>query len=162
MDSKSNQNLEVFGGHFSIDYSDIVANVDTVLMAFENFSWLGIPGVDLLADSWHNSIEHTIEVGFTKTNGQVSIGRGIIGQVIFVLNTNLNRSNNCETLLDVAITKIGAFNAQQDSLQIENEYRSVNLGMSCCGPFINIDENTPFQNLYQSCLLYTSPSPRDS
>jgi len=59
-------------------------------------------------------------------------------------------------LLDVAITKIGSFNANQDSLQIEEEYKTVNIGTSCCEPFINIDDNTPFQNLYQSSNIITT------
>ena len=151
LDSKSGQNLELFGGHFSIDYANIVSNVNNAVMNFESLSWLGNPGVNLLAESWHNATENTIEVGFTKTNGLASIGKGIIGKVTFVLNTaNLNRNNPCETLLDVAITKIGSFNAQQDILPIQNEYRMVNIGTFCCEPFINIDEETPFQNLYQS------------
>ena len=151
MDSKTNQNLSVFAGHFTIDYSGVVNEVGNVVMNFESTSWLGNPGIDLLAESWHNSEHKTIEVGFTKTDGAVSVGKGVIGKANFALNNQNNRLNqNCETLLNVALTKIGTFNAQQDSLQIEEEYQSVNLGESCCEPFINIDENTPFQNLYQS------------
>ena len=51
MESKTGQNLEIFCGHFSIDYPNIVTNADAAIMAFESQSWLGDTNVDLLAKS---------------------------------------------------------------------------------------------------------------
>ena len=157
LDSKLNNNLNVFGGYFSIDISDITANVDTAFMNFETVSWLGILELNLLTISRYNSTENTIEVGFTKTDGTISSGRGIIGKLILGLNpTNINRNSACENLIELSVNEIGSFDRNENPLEIEEEYTAINLGTSCCQPSITINEETPFQNLYQSSGFITT------
>ena len=157
MESKSNTDLEIFGGFFSIDIADIASNVENAFMSFESVSWLGIPNVNLLEKSWYNTTNNTIDVGFTKTNGVTSTGRGIIGKLIIELNTSiLNRQSACENLLDITLHEISSFDENENPLAIENEYLVINLSTPCCQPSITINQSTPFQNLYKSSGTITT------
>ena len=159
LERKSGADIELLGGHFTIDYSQFGANISNAAMNFKANSWLGNLNINLYEKSWHEPNNNVIHVGFTKTNGNNSIGKGVIGAVTFQLNTaNLNRQDPCSTLFDVEINKICSYNDNTDLLPTENEYRTVNLGTPCCEPFININEHTAFQNLFKSSGTITTDS----
>ena len=158
LDSNSNTDLTVFGGFFTIDISPVSQNVNNAFMNFETISWLGVQNVDLLIESWYNESANRVEVGFTKTNGIVSTGRGLIGQLIIDLEfSNFKHSNSCENFIEFEVHEIGSFNENEDYLEIENENLIINLDSSCCEPSITIDDDTPFRNIYKSSgTIYTN------
>jgi len=141
--------LTLQGGHFTVDYSDVEGNFSNVVLNFEPISWLGIPNVDLWYESNHFSAEKKIEVGFTKTNNVDSEGSGVIGQMILVYdNSSAKRANNISYNFEV--NTIGVHQNNGNFIPIEDQQLEIIIESNICHSNLIIDEDAPFQNVYQS------------
>jgi len=150
LERREGGDLTVQGGHFTVDYSDVKGNFDFVGLNFFPITWLGVPDNDLWFETTHFPNEKKIEVGFTKTNNIDSEGSGIIGQLILEYdNSAAKRGGTSNTSYQFEVNTIGIHQNNGNFIPIENQLLQVNLN-STCQPNWTIDEDTPFQNLYQS------------
>lgn len=146
LEHKDGINIEMFGGFFTILYLN--QEVSSANVVFSS-SWLGSPNGNLNMDFKDFPSQQKVEVGFSRTNGTNATGSGIIGQVTFSINGNFKRGNNSEILNFNAIT-IGAHNNVGEPIAISDQHKSINVGTADCESWLNINQSTPFQNLYQS------------
>jgi len=147
LERREGEDLTLQGGYFTVDYSDIEGDFSYVDLAFLPISWLGTPNNNLWYESTHFPTEKKIEVGFTKTNNFDSEGSGIIGQLILEYDTGIAKRANVSYNFEV--NTIGVHQNNGNFIPIEDQLLQINLN-STCQPNWSIDEETPFQNLYQS------------
>lgn len=150
LERRTNADLSVRGGYFTIDYSDIEGAIDYVTLGLSNDSWLGIRDEDLFFEIEELPVEKKIEVGFTKSNNVNSEGRGVIGQLIVAFENNGSRLSKKTNMYEFRVNTIGIHNSQELTL-IEDQTLQVNIDISNnCQTNWTIGENTPFQNQYKS------------
>jgi len=147
LESKNGSNLNLQGGYFTIDYNNANTNINSAAMLYTN-SWLGSPGINMLGSYSNFPQYQQIEIGFSKTNGTNSNGKGIIGQITFQLGNNAARSAN--GLLDFEVKEIGVHNSQGTIQPIEEQFLQVGLSESNCQTNWTITEDSPFYNVYKS------------
>jgi len=147
LERRAGGNLDIRGGHFTIDYSHIEENVNYANLVLYDESWLGESGEDLFYEIRDLPDDKKIEIGFTKNNVN-STGRGIIGDLIISFQSNSKRSMKTSTMHEVRVTGIGVQNGTNYT-QIENEVCLVNMNEDNCQTDWYISENTPFQNIYE-------------
>jgi len=158
LESIDGNDLNLFGGYFTIDYENVNANITNAVMTFYN-SWLGFPDIDLMGDYKNFPGDEKIEIAFSKTNGVASVGNGVIGQLAFQIdNSNFNINPNNPLVVDFEVNRIGAHDEQGNLLPIEDRQYFVNIGNTTCPTNLTIDEVTPFQNLYKSGNTITTDS----
>ena len=150
LESINGNDLNLFGGYFTIDYNNVNAHITDADVVFYN-SWLGIPNNNLMWDYRNFPNSKKIEIAFSKTNGVASLGSGVIGQVAFQIDHSMfNLNPNNPLIVNFAVNQIGAHDTEGNLLPIEDQQYAVNIGNSTCPNNLTIDENTPFQNLYKS------------
>lgn len=149
LESIEGNDLNLFGGYFTIDYDNTNANIMDANMSFSN-SWLGDPNNNLMGDYKNFPNNKKIEIAFSKINGLASLGNGVIGYVTFQLENNFNPNPNNPLILNFAVNQIGAHDAEGNLLPIEDRQCAVNIGNITCPNNLTINELTPFQNLYIS------------
>ena len=158
LESKDGNDLNLFGGYFTIDYHNVNAHITDADIVFYN-SWLGIPNNNLMWDYRNFPNSKKIEIAFSKTNGVASLGSGVIGQVAFQIDHstfNLNPTN--PLIVNFAVNQIGAHDTEGNLLPIEDQQYAVNIGNNTCTNNLTVDENSPFQNLYKSGNSITTDS----
>jgi len=89
-----------------------------------------------------------IEIGFSKTDGTNSTGKGVIGQLTFVLDNIASRTAN--DLLAFEVIEIGVHDMQGNIQPIEEQMLQVGINESNCEPGWTITEDSPFYNVYKS------------
>jgi len=147
LESKNGNNISLQGGYFTIDYDNVSTNITNAAMNFSN-SWLGSPNINMVASFSNFPNFQQIEIGFSKTDGTNSTGKGVIGQLTFVLDNNAARSEN--DLLAFEVIEIGVHDSQGNIQPIEHQYLQVGLSESNCEPNWTITEDSPFYNVYKS------------
>jgi len=147
LESRTGGDLVIQGGHFTIDYSYIEANFSIVLFNFSPISWLGIPNNNLWFSSQYIPLEKKIEVGFSKTDGAPSDGKGVIGQLILEYYNNASKTAN--NVFEFSVNTIGVHNSST-FIPIEDQQLQIDLSNNSCQSNWIISENTPFRNEYKS------------
>jgi len=149
----SGEDLSIQSGYFTVDYSDIEGYFSHAGINFTPISWLGTPYLNLWYESIHFPVEQKIEIGFTKTDGVDSEGNGIIGQLVLVFD-NSNMKQLCS--YGIEAHTIGFHNSNGDFIAVQDQLLYLNMCSPNCQPNLTIDEDTPFQNLYQSNNITTN------
>jgi len=150
LERRAGGDLNLQGGHFTVDYSDVEGDFSDVALNFQPISWLGTPTIDLWYESTPFHDEKKIEVGFTKTDYVESEGKGVIGQLILRYdNSAFKKGGNSKSSYQFEISTIGIHQNNGNFIPVEDQRLQVNLN-STCQPNWTIDEETPFQNLYES------------
>jgi len=147
LERRANADLEVQAGYFTIDYSEIEENISFVTLGFFDESWLGERDVNVWYESTEFSLQNKIDVGFTKTDNVSSNGSGAIGQLILAFDNSGQKKANSS--YQFSVSNIGIHNNNAQFTLVENQLLQVNID-NPCQPNWNIDEDTPFQNLYAS------------
>jgi len=142
----SNDPIDFFSGFINATHSD---NVSSISINFDD-TWFGNPNVDFEYLTNENTLNRTLETGFTKTNGLNSIGTGVIGQI------ELQLANNNNTNIELYI-ELGFQNIEKDNLFLQRNYEiHPNFGVQginnsiCDYDDIIISKSTIFQNQYNS------------
>jgi len=147
---RTSGNLSVTGGYLTIDYSNIQENIDYATLGLSSESWLGNRGDDLIYDIKELPIEKKIELGFTKSNNENSVGSGVIGQLILAFDNSNAREAKKNNMYEFKVNNIGVHNSVAIT-PVEDQLLQVNVDNSnYCQTNWLIDENTPFQNQYKS------------
>jgi len=141
--------LNVFRGFFTVNYNNIDTNITSLIsnsnLLFLN-SWLGNPTTNLLTDDKDFTNQNVIEVAFTRTDNMEAMGKGIIGQLEFTINSiPIN-----ETVMKFEVNGIGIYDLDNNRIDIEDQEIYVNIGATTCESSLTISDISPFQNLYQS------------
>ena len=155
LERRANADLEVQAGYFTIDYSEIEENISFVTLGFFDESWLGERDVNVWYESTEFSLQNKIDVGFTKTDNVSSNGSGAIGQLILAFDNSGQKKANSS--YQFSVSNIGIHNNNAQFTLVENQLLQVNID-NPCQPNWNIDEDTPFQNLYASNSNLTTTS----
>jgi len=148
LERRTGDDLTLQGGYFTIDYSDVAGNFINVLLNLEAVSWLGIPNSNLWYEDTHFPTQKKIEVGFTKTNNVDSEGSGVIGKLILEYETSTAKKAN--TSYNFEVNTIGVHQNNGNFIPIENQQLEVIINPNLCHSNLIIDEETAFQNVYQS------------
>lgn len=148
LERRTGGNLTLQGGHFTVDYSDVEGTFISVLLNLEAVSWLGIPNSNLWYEDTHFPVKKTIEVGFTKTNNVDSEGSGVIGKLILEYDTGTAKRSN--TSYNFEVSTIGVHQNNGSFIPIEDQQLEIIIDSNICHSNLIINEEAPFQNLYQS------------
>jgi len=140
LERRTNANLNVQGGHFTVDYSDIEGNINFVTLGFFDESWLGERDVNVWFQSNEFPVEQKIEVGFTKTDNVSSTGSGAIGQLILAFDANISKKGNTD--YQFKVHTIGVHQNNGSYIPVQDQLLQVNLN-SPCQPNWTITEDTP-------------------
>lgn len=138
--------IDVYGGFFTVNYPALAVNQGAVL--FPN-SWLGNNNNNLEMDFKDFPQQQKIEIAFSRTDGANISGNGVIGQVVFSIDDSFI-INEVPQILNFEIVYAGAHENDGTIIPISNKAISINNGQVICEPFIDVNENTPFQNVYNS------------
>jgi len=139
LDSRQGNDLTVRGGYFTIDYSEIEANIITSILNFEPISWLGIHNLNLWYNSTHFPKEKKIEVGFTRIDNIDRSGSGVIGQLVLELENDISHTDSCY----VAVINAGIHN-ENEFIAIENQTFNLCSTPNSCLTNCTISNSNPF------------------
>lgn len=155
LERRTGESLTLQGGHFTIDFSGIAGDFQDVLFNFEPSSWLGIPNSNLVYTNEACLSNRILEVGFSKKNGNNSIGNGVIGQLILEYNTNVNvnRLANGDNSQSIEVIRAGAHDQSGTVFPIQDKMAQMNFNNNGCPTDLLITEDSPFQNEYKSTNL---------
>lgn len=148
--------LSIQGAFFTIDYNYLLSGLNIAEFNFLPSSWLGVTDDNLYTLTRHLNGANSIEVGFTKTDDNNSIGDGSIGQLIFTFN-NLHAccSKNTYDIPTIQIHTAQANNVDAIHIPLQTQLLQINIESvsndpEFCEPSWLITKDVPFQNIYQS------------
>jgi len=150
LERRSGGDLNVQSGYFTIDYSDVEGEFTEATLNLLPTSWLGILDLNLWFEKTPFPNEQKIEVGFTKTDNTNSTGSGVIGQLTLAFDNGTSKKEATNVSYEFKVNTIGIHNSNTQFTPIENQLLEVIINPNACLTNLNIQEDTPFQNLYQS------------
>jgi len=147
-------NLNLQGAFFTIDYNYLLSGMDITEFNFLTSSWLGEIDQNLKTLVDYSENNQSIEIGFTRIDGNNSVGEGIIGQLQFTFEDHNCCNSDIYDLPTIQIhtaqannTDAEFINLQSQLLQINSE--SLNETVSCEDNWL-ITNDIPFQNTYKA------------
>lgn len=150
-----NSNLSLQGAFFTIDYNYLLSGLNIAEFNFLPSSWLGETDDNLYTLTRHVDGANSIEVGFTKTDGNNSMGNGTIGQLIFTFNDpHACCSSNIYDIPTIQIHTAQANNVDAINIPLQSQLLQINPNDPNDPDFCElswlITKDVPFQNIYQS------------
>lgn len=138
--------VSIRSGFLNISYYN--PNGSSLMGAAINLShsWLGKPNLNLWYHDVFIQLSNKLEMGFTKTDLNNSVGEGIIGQVIFLLDDMSDTTNN--NIADFEI-ELGFQNSDTTSVFLRDSFK-VDLGNSICENNLIVTKQIPLKNEYVS------------
>jgi len=150
LEKRTGGDLNLQGGFFTIDFSDIEANINYAVLGLFDQSWLGERNNNLRYEINELPAEKKIEIGFNKTDNLNSTGSGVIGDLILSLdNSDARFADTLIGIFQIKVKNIGVHNSLE-LIPIEDKVLQVNVGSNKCLSNLTINEDTPFQNEYHS------------
>jgi len=146
--------LNLQGAYFTINYNFLLQAMDVVDFNFLPNSWLDTKDNKLYTISQHFESTQSIEVGFTKTDGNNSVGEGTIGQLIFTFEDQACCNSDAFDIPTLEIHTAKANNIEAEFIPIPNQLLQINSGSlndtNDCKSNWLITTDVPFQNVYKS------------
>lgn len=97
----------MYGIAFSVDYSTIFLDAENLTVDFSD-SWLGTEGTDLIAQEKNFASFGQVDIGISRTNGQLVNGYGRIATIIVVIE-DISGKKEGEDTIEFNLGKVSAF-----------------------------------------------------